>query len=63
MNQISRIGLDTSKAVFTLHAVDDAGQPMLRVLLHLPQREAVFFSVQSPCHSRRVSSRPVVDAQ
>jgi len=33
MNQISRIGLDTSKAVFTLHAVDEAGQPMLRVNL------------------------------
>jgi transposase len=33
MNQISRIGLDTSKAVFTLHAVDEAGQPVLRVNL------------------------------
>ena len=31
MTQFSRIGLDTSKAVFTVHAVDTAGQPVLRV--------------------------------
>ncbi len=31
MTEMSRIGLDTSKAVFTLHAVDQAGQPVLRV--------------------------------
>lgn len=37
MTQISRIGLDTSKAVFTLHAVDQAGQPVLRVNLRRAQ--------------------------
>ncbi len=31
INEISRIGLDTSKAVFTLHALDRAGQPVLRL--------------------------------
>ena len=29
MSQIKRIGLDTSKAVFTVHGVDQAGQPVL----------------------------------
>lgn len=37
MNEISRIGLDTSKAVFTVHAVDAAGQPVLRVNLRRAQ--------------------------
>jgi len=33
MSEISRIGLDTSKAVLTLHGGDQAGQPVLRVNL------------------------------
>jgi hypothetical protein len=33
MTQFSRIGLDTSKSVFTLHCVDAAGKPLLRVSL------------------------------
>jgi hypothetical protein len=33
MTQFSRIGLDPSKAVFTLHCVDEAGKPLLRVNL------------------------------
>jgi transposase len=37
MNEISRIGLDTSKAVFTVHAVDAEGQPVLRVNLRRAQ--------------------------
>jgi len=37
MTQFSRIGLDTSKSVFTLHCVDAAGTPMLRVSLRRPQ--------------------------
>jgi len=37
MTQFSRIGLDTSKSVFTLHCVDAAGKPMLRVSLRRPQ--------------------------
>ena len=37
MIEISRIGLDTSKAVFTVHAVDAAGQPVLRVNLRRAQ--------------------------
>jgi hypothetical protein len=27
MSEIKRIAIDTSKAVFTLHGVDDAGRP------------------------------------
>jgi len=37
MTQFSRIGLDTSKAVFTLHCVDAADQPVLRVSLRRAQ--------------------------
>jgi transposase len=37
MTQFSRIGLDTSKAVFTLHCVDQAGRPVLRVSLRRAQ--------------------------
>jgi transposase len=37
MTQFSRIGLDTSKAVFTPHCIDDAGQPVLRVNLRRAQ--------------------------
>ena len=37
MSQIKRIGIDTSKAVFTLHGVDRAGQPVLRTNLRRAQ--------------------------
>ena len=37
MSEISRIGLDTSKAVFTVHAVDAEGRPVLRVNLRRAQ--------------------------
>jgi len=37
MNEISRIGLDTSKALFTLHAVDAAGRAVLRLSLRRDQ--------------------------
>jgi transposase len=42
MTQFSRIGLDTSKALFTLHCVDAAGKPLLRVSLRRPQLMAFF---------------------
>src|ERR1700676_4899907 len=37
MSQISRIGIDTSKAVFILHGVDDVGQAVLRFNLRRTQ--------------------------
>jgi transposase len=37
MTQFSRIGLDTSKAVFTLHCLDQTEQPVLRVNLRRAQ--------------------------
>ena len=37
MKQVTRIGLDTSKAVFTLHAVDEAGCSVLRTSLRRGQ--------------------------
>lgn len=37
MSEITRIGIDTSKAVFTLHAIDEADRPVLRVNLRRAQ--------------------------
>src|SRR3954463_13582245 len=37
MGEISRIGLDTSKAVFTLHGVDASGRGVLRLNLRRSQ--------------------------
>jgi transposase len=37
MSEIKRIGIDTSKAVFTLHAINQADQPVLRVNLRRAQ--------------------------
>ena len=37
MSEIKRIGIDTSKAVFTLHAIDQADRPALRVNLRRAQ--------------------------
>ena len=42
MSQITRIGIGTSKAIFTLHCVDQAGQPVLRTNLRRPQMAAFF---------------------
>jgi transposase len=37
MSEIKRIGIDTSKAVFTLHAIDQADRPVLRINLRRAQ--------------------------
>ena len=42
MSQIKRIGIDTSKAVFTLHAVDEAGKAVLRLNLRRAQMVPFF---------------------
>lgn len=42
MSEIKRIGIDTSKAVFTLHAVDEAGKAVLRVNLRRSQMVPFF---------------------
>lgn len=42
MSEITRIGIDTSKAVFTLHCVDQAGRPVLRTNLRRSQIAAFF---------------------
>jgi hypothetical protein len=33
MIQYKRIGIDTSKSVFTLHGIDERDRPVLRVVL------------------------------
>jgi transposase len=47
MSQIKRIGLDTSKAVFTLHCVDQGGHAVLRTNLRRAQM-AIFFRNLAP---------------
>jgi transposase len=42
MSQIKRIGIDTSKSVFTLHYVDEAGKPILRTNLRRAQIASFF---------------------
>ena len=42
MSQIKRIGIDTSKAVFTLHCVDDTGRAVLQTNLRRAQMAAFF---------------------
>ena len=42
MNQISRIGMDTSKNIFQLHGVDAAEVPVLRKKLHRKSMVAFF---------------------
>jgi len=37
MSEIKRIGIDTSKTVFTLHAIGQADRPVLRVNLRRAQ--------------------------
>jgi transposase len=42
MSEMKRIGIDTSKAVFTLHAIDQADRPVLRINLRRAQLLAFF---------------------
>ena len=42
MSHITRIGIDTSKAVFTLHCVDEAGRAVLRTNLRRAQMVPFF---------------------
>ena len=47
MSELTRVGIDTSKAVFTLHGVDAAGRPVLRISLRRAQM-VPFFRRLSP---------------
>jgi len=42
MTQYKRIGVDTSKAVFTLHGIDQQDRPVLRINLRRAQMIAFF---------------------
>ena len=42
MSQITRIGIDTSKAVFTLHCTDEGGKAVLRTNLRRAQMVPFF---------------------
>ena len=45
---ITMIGLDTAKATFQVHGIDEAGQPALKRKLHRGEVDA-FFAAQEPC--------------
>jgi transposase len=47
MTQYKRIGIDTSKAVFTVHGVDQQDRPVLRINLRRPQLVAFFKGLPS----------------
>jgi transposase len=47
MTQYKRIGIDTSKAVFTVHGVDQQDRPLLRINLRRPQLVAFFKGLPS----------------
>jgi len=48
MNEVITIGVDIAKSVFQIHAVDDAGEPVIR--RQLRRRQVLpFFKKQSPC--------------
>ncbi|HVC59967.1 MAG TPA: hypothetical protein VND19_06340 [Acetobacteraceae bacterium] len=68
MSEIGRIGLDTSKAVLTLHGVEQAGQPVLRVnlrrarMIRLFRKRAptvVAISANASPSSRRAASAAI----
>src|SRR5258708_11802232 len=42
MTQYKRIGIDTSKAVFTLHGIDQQDRPVLRINLRRAQMISFF---------------------
>ncbi len=48
MSHITRIGIDTSKAVFTLHCVDDTGRAVLQTNLRRAQMVAFFKKLPPP---------------
>jgi len=52
MNEISRIGMDTSKQVFQLHGVNTAGEPMLRRQLRRKAMVAFFAERKSATGNR-----------
>jgi transposase len=41
MTQYNRIAIDTSKAVFTLHGIDQKDRPVLRINLRRAQRGCI----------------------
>lgn len=47
MTQYKRIGIDTSKAVFTVHGVDQQDRPVLRINLRRPQLVSFFKKLPS----------------
>jgi hypothetical protein len=53
MNEITRIAIDTSKSVFTLHGVDAAGRAVLR--RNLRRSEVVAFFEKQPAVEARVA--------
>ena len=54
MSEIKRIGIDTSKAVFTLHAIDQTDRPVLRV--NLRRTQMLPFFKKRPAHRGRPGS-------
>ena len=64
MEQIIRIGMDTSKHVFQLHGVNAAEQPILRKKLRRKEMMGFFRAMPADCDCDRLfSAHPLVRAR
>ena len=59
MNQIIRIGMDTSKHIFQLHGVDAAERPVLRRKLRRNQVLAFFAKLPPAVIGMEACGRPI----
>ena len=58
MDQITRIGMDTSKRFFQLHGVDAEDRPVLRRQLTRAQMLSFFGKLAPTCRAMALTERP-----
>lgn len=58
MTQYKRIGIDTSKAVFTLHGIDQHERPVLRIDLRRAQMLSFFKKLPPTVIALEACARP-----
>ena len=59
MSEIKRIGLDTSKAVLTLHCVDQTGRQVLQTNLRRAQTATFFSKLALPRLPWKLAAAPI----
>jgi transposase len=63
MSQIKRIGLNTSKAVFTLHSVDESGRTVPRTNLRRAKMVTFFKNLAPAEIALRSAEAPIIGAE